>query len=134
MIWLSLDEVFEIHTVAISISGGSSGLRDRNGLESALGQPMQTFGGVDLYLSLIEKAAALCYFLVCNHPFVDGNKRVGHAAMEIVLLQNGYEIFADIRDQESVVLALAAGELSLEAFTNWVEQNVIPFNASSVVN
>lgn len=62
------------------MSGGASGIRDLGALESAVAQPHASFGGQDLYPDLITKAAALCFSLVMNHPFVDGNKRVGHAA------------------------------------------------------
>jgi death-on-curing protein len=130
MEWLELDQIFEIHAYAIARSGGSTGIRDKNGLESALGQPMQTFGGVDLYPTLLDKAAALGFFLVRNHPFVDGNKRVGHAALEIVLQQNGFEILDEQANQEAVILALAAGELTLDAFTKWVRDAVVPLNPS----
>jgi death on curing protein len=130
MEWLELDEIFEIHSYAIARSGGSVGLRDRNGLESALAQPMQTFGGIDLYPTLLEKAAALGFFLVRNHPFVDGNKRVGHAALEIILQLNGFEILEEESKQEAIILALAAGELTLEVFTKWVLDVVVPLNPS----
>lgn len=76
------------------------------------------------YLTLAEKAAALCLSLVMNHPFVDGNKRIGHAAMETFLVMNGFEINADIDDSESVILQLAAGELERMPFTKWVVEHV----------
>ncbi len=76
--------------------------------------------------SVIDKAAALGYFLVRNHPFVDGNKRVGHAAIEIALQLNGMEILAEQDEQESIILALASGEFSSEAFTEWVTRVVGP--------
>ena len=60
-----------------------------------------------------------------NHPFVDGNKRVGHAAMELFLLTNGYEIEASIDEQESVILRLAKGEMSREEFVNWLRPHVV---------
>jgi len=82
-----------------------------------------TFGG-DLYPSLLEKAAALCFSLVKNHPFVDGNKRVGHAAMETLLLLNGFEIEASTDEQEQLVLALAAGQLSREDLVAWLRAHV----------
>ena len=130
MEWLELDEIFEIHSYVIARSGGSTGIRDKGGLESAMAQPKQTFGGIDLYPSLIDKVAALGFFLVRNHPFVDGNKRVGHAAIEIVLQKNGFEILQEIDEQEAVILALAAGELTLDAFTMWVKSVVTPLNPS----
>jgi len=81
-----------------------------------------TFGG-DLYPAVIEKAAALCFFLIQNHPFVDGNKRVGHAAMETFLILNGYEIEATVDIQEQVILGIASGDASREQLVRWLEEN-----------
>lgn len=83
--YLSLEEILELHRLVLEQSGGRDGVRDLGGLESALPQPRMTFGGQDLYPSLAEQATAIVYSLVCNHPFVDGNKRVGHLAMETFL-------------------------------------------------
>ena len=83
MRYLSLQEVISLHSLLIAQSGGSSGLRDRGALESAVAQPEASFGGEQLYPDLASKAAALGHSLIQNHPFVDGNKRVGHAAMEV---------------------------------------------------
>lgn len=80
--YLTLAEVEKLHALVVQQSGGATGLRDRGGLESAMAQPQQTFGGDDFYPTLPAKAAALAHSLVMGHPFVDGNKRVGHAAME----------------------------------------------------
>ena len=71
-----------------------------------------------------EKAAALCFFLVRNHPFVDGNKRTAHAAMEVMLVLNGFEIAVSVDEQEQIMLALAAGTLSREEFSLWLEQHL----------
>jgi len=117
MRFLTLDEVLELHRIAIDRSGGSPGVRDQGLLESALAQPEMTFAGRDLYPTLADKAAALGYSLVMNHPFVDGNKRVGHATMETFLVLNGHEIAADVDEQERVVLGVAAGTISREDFT-----------------
>ena len=92
MRYLTLAQVIELHRRVVDQSGGASGLRDIGGLESAIAQPRMTFGGDDLYPTLIEKSGALCFSLVQNHPFVDGNKRLGHAAMEVFLILNGHEI------------------------------------------
>ena len=73
-----------------------------------------TFGGEDLYPTLVDKAAALGFSLILNHPFLDGNKRIGHAVMEVFLILNGYEISATVDEQEQVILALAAGRMSRE--------------------
>ena len=83
-----------------------------------------TFGGADLYPSLVEKSAALCFSLVKNHPFVDGNKRVGHAAMETLLVLNGSEIEASTDEQEQLLLALAAGQLSRQDLVGWLRGHV----------
>ena len=80
MRYRTFSEVLHIHQGVIALTGGSPGLRDLGGLESAIAQPRITFGGSDLYPGLAEKAAALCYSLCGNHPFVDGNKRVAHAS------------------------------------------------------
>ena len=77
MRYLALAEVVELHRRLLEATGG---VRDLGALESAIAQPKATFGGVDLYPTLVEKAAALGLSLVQGHPFVDGNKRVGHAA------------------------------------------------------
>jgi death-on-curing protein len=88
-----------------------------------------TFGGQDLYPALPEKAAALGFSLIANHPFIDGNKRIGHAAMEVFLVLNGFQLFADVDEAERVVLAVAAGEMSREAWTQWVQQHIVEWKA-----
>jgi death on curing protein len=108
----------------IEQSGGSGGIRDRGALESAVAQPFQTFAGRELYPSVVRKAAALGFFLISNHPFVDGNKRVGHAALEVTLLLNGFDLEASVDEQEEIIMAVASGESSREEFSNWVEQHV----------
>lgn len=79
-----------------------------------------TFGGVDLYPDLFSKAAILGFGLIKNHPFVDGNKRIGQAAMEGFLMSNGYNISAPIDEQEKVILSVAAGQMGLETFQEWI--------------
>jgi death-on-curing protein len=125
MRYLSLREVLELHNKIIEVSGGAGGVRDMRALESAINQPRITFNQTDLYPDIITKAAALCFFLIMNHPFVDGNKRVGHAAMETFLILNGFEIEATIDDQEQVILDIAAGELDRERFTTWLNNHII---------
>jgi death-on-curing protein len=84
-----------------------------------------TFGGEDLYTTVVEKAVALGFSIVMNHPFVDGNKRVGHAAMETFLVLNGYEIVASTDEQEQVILGLAAGQLERDEFTAWLRLHLV---------
>ena len=79
-----------------------------------------------LYPTLVEKAAALCFSLVQDHPFVDGNKRVGHAAMETFLVLNGVEVDAPVDDQERVMLDLAAGRIDQSQLADWLRQHLKP--------
>lgn len=123
---LTFGEIVALHRRVIAQSGGADGLRDRGALESSVAQPHQTFDGEELYKTLLEKAAAVAYFLISNHPFVDGNKRVGHAALEVTLVLNGRELTASVDEQERVILAVAGGTLSREDFSNWVAAHVSP--------
>ena len=126
MRFVRLTELLELHRRIIELSGGADGVRDIGLAESALAQPHMTFGGNDLYPSLSDKAAALCFSLVLNHPFVDGNKRIGHATMEVFLLLNGFELNAEVDDAESVILNLAAGKLDRAEFNKWVNKRIVP--------
>ncbi len=126
MRYLSLGEVVELHRSLLHATGGAPRVRDVGALESAVAQPKATFGGSELYPTLIEKAAALAFSLVQNHPFVDGNKRVGHAAMETFLVLNGSEIDAPVDDQERLMLDLAAGGIGRSDLTDWLRQHLKP--------
>lgn len=120
----TLEQVIDLHRLVIAQTGGSTGLRDLNALESAIAQPMMTFDGVDLYPTLAAKAGALAHSLIQNHPFIDGNKRIGHAAMEVFLVMNGAEIDATIDEQEMVFLGVANGRLSRTELIGWIEQHL----------
>jgi len=125
MRYLTLGEVVALHRRLMATTGGTSGIRDLGLLESALAQPRASFGGDDLYPGVIDKAAALGFSLVMGHPFVDGNKRTGHAAMETFLVLNGYELNAPVDEQERVMFELAAGELSRDNFLSWVRTHAV---------
>lgn len=124
MRYVTLAEVVDLHRRLLQVTGGAPGIRDLGALESAVAQPKATFGGADLYPTLVEKAAALCLSLVLGHPFVDGNKRVGHAAMETFLVLNGAEIEARVDDQERLMLDLAAGTIGRSQLTDWLHQHL----------
>ncbi|MBI2526899.1 MAG: type II toxin-antitoxin system death-on-curing family toxin [Candidatus Rokubacteria bacterium] len=128
MRYLTLGEVVDLHRRLLEATGGAPGIRDLGALDSATAQPKATFGGADLYPTLIEKAAALCFSLVQNHPFVDGNKRVGHAAMETFLVLNGSEIDAPIDDQERLMLDLAAGRVDRAQLTACLRLHLKPLS------
>jgi death-on-curing protein len=124
MRYLTVSEVIELYRQVMETSGGTVGILSIESLESAVAQPRATFGGNELYPTIIDKAVALGFSLVMNHTFVDGNKRIGHYAMETFLVTNGYELDSSVDEQESIILQLASGNLSLDAFTNWIRQNI----------
>lgn len=126
MRYLSLGQVVELHRRVLELTGGAPGIRDLGALESALAQPKTTFGGRDLHPSLSEKAAALGFSLAQNHAFVDGNKRVAHAAMETLLLLNGVELSAPVDEQEQLMLRLASGQLSRDELASWISAHSQP--------
>lgn len=130
MRFLTLNEVLELHRRLLEQAGGLLGIRDLGGLESALAQPRMTFASRDLYPTLVEKASALGFSMIQNHPFVDGNKRTAHAAMETFLILNGSEISAEVGEQEATILRVASGAMSREEFTQWLRSHIIePENA-----
>lgn len=125
-----LNEIFNnkyillLHEKLIVTYGGSHGIRDVGLIESSLAQPKMTFDGKELYPTIIEKASILGFCLIKNHCFIDGNKRIGHAAIEMFLLLNGYEIMDDINNQENVILSVASGSMSKKEFTKWLKYKV----------
>jgi death-on-curing protein len=123
MRYLTVSEVIELYRQMMETSGGTVGILSIGFLESAVAQPRATFDGNELYPTIIEKAAALGFSLIMNHAFVDGNKRIGHYAMETFLVINGYELYTSVDEQESIILQLASGNLSREAFTNWMRKH-----------
>ena len=120
MIRLTKPQVLLIHDQLIAETGGSSGLRDEGMLDSALSAPFQTFGGEDVYPSLQQKAARLCFGLVKNHPFVDGNKRIGAHVMLVFLALNGVELQHSQTELSDIILQLAAGEINAEHLLRWI--------------
>jgi len=126
MRYLALGEVVALHRAILESSGGEQGIRDLGALESALAQPRASFGGTDLHASLHAKAAALGFSLALNHPFIDANKRVAHAAMETFLILNGSELVTTVDDQERLMLDLAAGTVTREQLTEWIEKHLQP--------
>lgn len=123
--YLSIEQVLEIHSIQLGRYGGKAGLRDRGALESAVARPAMTFDGEDLYRDIAAKAAALLHSLVANHPFVDGNKRVGaHAA--VVFLSVNDSTFACSPDElYGVTVAAARGELAAEQLAIWFRQRIV---------
>jgi death-on-curing protein len=126
--FLTLGEVLELHRRLVGTAGQAGALRDLGALESAIAQPRMTFEGADLYPDLAAKAAALGFSLIQNHPFVDGNKRVGHAALETFLLLNGFELEAPVDDAERVVLDVAGGVRDRTSLADWIRAHARPLS------
>jgi len=126
IIYLTLAEVLIIHDELLRLDGGLPGIRDLGLIESAISQPQANFFGQELYSTLPEKAAALGYSLTCNHGFNDGNKRVGWTTLDVFLRRNGMRMVVDVDEAERVILQLASGELSREAFMAWVAAHCQP--------
>ena len=125
MRYLTLAEVLDLHRRVTTQGGGSAAVRDLGGLISAVAQPRVTFEGRDLHPTVADKAAALCFSIISHHPFVDGNKRAGHAAMETFLVLNGYEVSAPLEESERVVFDVAAGQLSWEGLSAWLQTHIV---------
>jgi death-on-curing protein len=124
MRYLTLAEVLDLHRLVIEAAGGAHGIRDLGALESAIAQPKATFDMNDLYPSPGDKAAVLCFSIVQGHPFLDGNKRAGHAAMATFLLLNGTEIEATVDEQELIILAVASSRMNRRQFTDWLGEHL----------
>ena len=121
-VYLSVEQLLALHEAQVRAFGGSTGLRDRGGLEAAAARPQMTFGGEDLHPELADKAAALMHSIVVNHPFVDGNKRVGAMAAELFLAVNGVDLLASDEEIVETTLAVARGDVSAEALAIWIRQ------------
>lgn len=117
---LSKRQVILLHQQLINEIGGSPGLRDEGLLESALAAPFQSFGGIDVYPSLQQRAARLAYGLVNNHPFVDGNKRIGAHTMLVFLALNGIELSYTQDELALLFIAVASGDKGYENVLDWL--------------
>ena len=117
---LSKNQVTALHSALIREFGGIDGIRDEGLLESALAAPLQTFGGEPVYPSLQAKAAQLGFGLIRNHPFVDGNKRIGAHTMLVFLAVNGIELRYEQQELIDIVLSVAAGQIDRQGLLQWI--------------
>ena len=125
-VFLSLDEVLEIHEQQIERYGGSAGLRDPAGLESAVATPQATFGGEFLHTSIPAMAAAYLFHLCQNHAFIDGNKRVGANSAITFLLMNNWDATFGEEELVDLVLSVASGRLNKQALIGIFESRCKP--------
>ena len=127
MNYLYPKQVIYLYEQIIRVSGGSLGLRDEGMLESAVYRPQASFGGQDLYPDLFSKAAAMGHSIIGNHPFVDGNKRVGFEAMRLMLRLNGYDVRTSEESKYEFVVKIAEGRLTEQAIADWLKQHSRPY-------
>jgi len=122
---ITIEVLVSIHGILIKRYGGTPGIRDRGALESAVNRPYQTFDGEELYKTSVEKAAALIESIVKNHPFMDGNKRTGYAAMRILLRKSQKDIQATEEEKYEFVIKIAEGKSEFDDIKGWIEKKLI---------
>lgn len=122
---IRLEQVLIFHTRLIEIFGGTEGIRSLELLKSALARPFQTFDGEDLYNTPFQKAAAIAESITGNHPFVDGNKRMGYVLMRLLLNQYDLDVVSSEDEKYEVMIQLAEGKLSLDELFIWLEKNSV---------
>lgn len=121
---LSKRQILLLHSALIEQTGGTDGIRDEGLLESALHAPFQSFAEQELYPSLLEKAARLGFGLICNHPFVDGNKRIGTHAMLVFLDINQIELCYEDDELIAVILSVASGTMDYNGLLSWLQEHL----------
>ena len=122
-VFLTFAEIIEIHNYQLENFGGASGVRDMELLKSAIGMPSATFGGTFLHPTIYEMAAAYLFHLVENHPFVDGNKRVGAMAALVFLDMNGIDFEASNEEFTAMVLRVASGKMLKAEITLFLKEH-----------
>lgn len=122
---LNKQQIILLHEHMIRETGGSHGLRDEGMLDSALAAPFQEVFGTTAYPSIQQKAARLSFGLIMNHPFVDGNKRIGTHAMLVLLALNGIELRYEQEELSDEILAVAAGKYGYEHLLQWVIEHQV---------
>ncbi|MFR2874579.1 MAG: type II toxin-antitoxin system death-on-curing family toxin [Veillonella atypica] len=129
-IQLTVEDIYELHIQLEKTFILASGIRDENLLASAVNTPFQTFMGNDLYPSIYDKAAQLCYGIANNHPFTDGNKRTALHSMYVYLIINGFDITATQQDVENMIINVAAGNMTNTELAQWLRENTVKIDTS----
>lgn len=121
--YLSVEEVLTAHTELVRRYGGSHGIRAQGLLESAIFRPQGSVFGEDAYPTLFEKCAVLGYSLIKNHPFIDGNKRTGFAAMHLMLLINGHDLTSIFKEEVAMAEAVVSGKMHELKIAQWLKEH-----------
>jgi len=121
--YLSVEQVLAAHTELIKCYGGSQGIRNRGLLESAVFRPQASAFSQEAYPTLFKKCAVLGYSLIQNHPFLDGNKRTGFAAMHLMLLINGYDLTSTATEEVEMAENIASGKMYESEITLWLREH-----------
>lgn len=121
---LSKRQILMLHSMLVAQSGGMDGLRDEGLLESAINAPLQIFGGQELYPTVLEKAARLGYGLIHNHPFMDGNKRIGTHAMLVFLDINNITLSYADDDLIAAILRVTSGDMDEVELLEWLKAHI----------
>jgi death on curing protein len=122
---VSIIQVLQLHTKMIQATGGADGVRNQTLLESALYNAFSTFDGKELYLSIEDKCANICFCIIKNHPFIDGNKRMGLFIMLILLEYNNVILRFDQRELVNLGLGIADGSFSQEYIVSWIKEHEV---------
>ena len=117
---IDIQDVIRVHDVLIDKFGGSKGIRDFGLLESAISRPFQTFDQQDLYSNPVDKAAALIESILINHPFVDGNKRIGYVLMRLLLMEFEFDLAATEEEKYDFVIKIAEGKYHHAEIVDWL--------------
>lgn len=120
MIILTERQIILLHRQLIEETGGIDGLRDIGLLQSALAAPFQSYDKLDMYPSIQQKGARLGYGLIMNHPFIDGNKRIGAHAMLVFLELNHIELNYTQEELIDIIMKTAAGQCTFNELLSWV--------------
>jgi death-on-curing protein len=122
---IKIELVINIHELLIEKFGGIHGIRDINALESAIARPFMTFEKENLYPTPILQATALIESLISNHPFLDGNKRIGYVMMRFFLMQNKIDLKATQSEKYDFVINIASGQLTFDQIKAWITDKTV---------